>query len=44
LGGAILAMSFSPRTMLLVAAVAALLAAAAMFLLDRERSAGRLEA
>lgn len=44
LGGAILAMSFSPRTMLLVAAVAALVAAGAMLLLDRERSAGRLEA
>jgi AAHS family 4-hydroxybenzoate transporter-like MFS transporter len=43
LGGAILAMSFSARTMLLVAAVAALVAAAAMFALDRERAAGRLE-
>lgn len=44
LGGAILAMSFSARAMLLVAAAAALAAAVAMLLLDRERSAGRLEA
>lgn len=43
LGGAILSMSFSARTMLLIAAAAAAAAAVAMLLLDRERSAGRLE-
>jgi MFS family permease len=39
LGGAILAMSSSPRTMLLVAGTAALVAAAAMLLLDRNSGA-----
>lgn len=43
LGGVMLAMSLSPRAMLLVAVAAALLAAVAMGFLDRERSAGRLE-
>lgn len=43
LGGVMLAMSLSPRAMLLVAVAAALLAAVAMGFLDRERLAGRLE-
>jgi MFS transporter, AAHS family, 4-hydroxybenzoate transporter len=42
LGGLILGMSFPPRAMLLVAVGSASIAAMAMFLLDRERSAGRL--
>lgn len=43
LGGVILAMAFPARTMLLVAVISASVAALAMFFLDRERRAGRLE-